>query len=179
MARTATSPLSTQSFPASEGAGTITIDVAAKLLMVTPEWVRRLTKDGWIAKTERGRYRVVDVVQGYIRFLKDEARRATKMASYTRLQEIRARKEELAVAQTERELVPLAEAMTLVDEVAGAVVARVNAIPARFTRNIEERAALQREVDEALAEVADRIAKLGHAFRAGQDDPAADEEDAA
>ena len=71
------------------------------------------------------------------------------------------------------------EAMTLVDEVAGAVVARVNAIPARFTRNIEQRAALQREVDEALAEVADRIGKLGHAFRSGQDDPAADEEEAA
>ena len=39
-----------------EAAGTITIEVAAKLLMVTPEWVRRLTKDGWIAKTDRGRY---------------------------------------------------------------------------------------------------------------------------
>jgi predicted transcriptional regulator of viral defense system len=36
----------------------------AKLPLVTPEWVRRLTKDGWIAKTERGRYRVVDVVRG-------------------------------------------------------------------------------------------------------------------
>ena len=44
------------------------------------------------------------------------------MSAHTRLQEIRARKEELAVAQTERELVPLVEAMTLVDEVAGAVV---------------------------------------------------------
>ena len=64
MARAATSPVSTPPLPASEGAGTITIDVAAKLLMVTPEWVRRLTKDGWIAKTERGRYRVVDVVRG-------------------------------------------------------------------------------------------------------------------
>ncbi|MFZ1895412.1 MAG: hypothetical protein WAU59_15245 [Rhodoplanes sp.] len=53
-----------QPLPGSEGAGTITIEVAAKLLMVTPEWVRRLTKDGWIARTERGRYRVVDVVQG-------------------------------------------------------------------------------------------------------------------
>jgi hypothetical protein len=39
-----------------------------------------------------------------------EARRATKTASHTRLQEIRARKEELAVAQAERELVPLVEA---------------------------------------------------------------------
>ena len=36
----------------------------AKLPLVTPEWVRRLTKDGWIAKTERGGYRVVDVVRG-------------------------------------------------------------------------------------------------------------------
>ena len=44
-----------QPLPGSEGAGTITIEVAAKLLMVTPEWVRRLTKDGWIARTERGR----------------------------------------------------------------------------------------------------------------------------
>jgi predicted transcriptional regulator of viral defense system len=66
-----------QPLAGSEGAGTITIDVAAKLLMVTPEWIRRLSKDGWIAKTERGRYRVVDVVQGYIRFLKDEARRVS------------------------------------------------------------------------------------------------------
>jgi hypothetical protein len=32
--------------------------------MVTPEWIRRLSKDGWITKTERGRYRVVDVVRG-------------------------------------------------------------------------------------------------------------------
>ena len=168
MARSAIATAPVQPLPGSETAGTITIEVAAKLLMVTPEWVRRLTKDGWIAKTERGRYRVVDVVQGYIRFLKDEARRATKTAAHTRLQEIRARKEELAVAQTERELVPLVEAMTLVDEVAGAVVARVNAIPARFTRNMEQRAALQREVDEALAEVADCIEKLGVTFQSGR-----------
>ena len=64
MARTATSPLSTQPLPGNDSAGTITTNVAAKLLMVTPEWVRRLTKDGWIAKIERGHYRVVDVMPG-------------------------------------------------------------------------------------------------------------------
>jgi hypothetical protein len=173
MARDAAKPL-----PSHDAAGTISIEVAAKLLMVTPEWVRRLTKDGWITKADRGRYRTVDVVQGYIRFLKDEARRSTKTAAHSRLQEIRARKEELVVAQTERELVPLTEAMTLVDEVAGAVVARVNAIPARVTRNIEQRRLLQQEVDEALLEVADRIEKLGRAFRSSGDDHAADEEEA-
>jgi hypothetical protein len=102
MARTV--PVSAQPLPGGEGAGTITIEVAAKLLMVTPEWVRRLTKDGWIAKTERGRYRVVDVVQGYIRFLKDEARRATKTASHNRLQEIRARKNRIRLDRRNRRL---------------------------------------------------------------------------
>jgi hypothetical protein len=159
-----------------EAAGTITVEVAAWLLMVTPEWIRRLSKDGWIPKVDRGRYRVVDVVQGYIRFLKDDARRSSKTASLSRLQDIRTRKEELAVAQAERELVPLTEAMTLVDEVAGAVVSRVNAIPARFTRNIEQRALLQREVDDALTEVADRIAKLSRSYRSGDEDPATEEE---
>ena len=80
MARAATSPVSTPPLSASEAAGTITIDVAAKLLMVTPEWVRRLTKDGWIAKTERGRYRVVDVVR--VRALKGaSAMRPSQVAS--------------------------------------------------------------------------------------------------
>ena len=161
-----------------ENGSTIAVDVAAKLLMVTPEWVRRLTKDGWIAKADRRRYRVVDVVHGYIRFLKDEARRSTKTAAHTRLQDIRTRKEELAVAQSERELVPLVDAMTLVDEVTGAVVMRVHAIPARFTQDLEQRERLQQEIDEALVEVADRIEKLGRAFRSGQYDPPSDEEEA-
>jgi hypothetical protein len=156
----------------------ITTAQAASLVMVTPEWIRRLAKDGWIAKAERGRFRLPDVVQGYIKFLKDEGRRSSKTASHARLQEIKTRKEELAVARAERELIPLVDAMTLVDEIAGTVVARVNAIPARMTRNPEERAKLQQEIDEALAEVADRVQKLGTAARAGCDDPPADEEEA-
>ena len=71
-----------QPLPGSEGAGTITIDVAAKLLMVTTEWVCRLAKDGWITKTERGRYRVVDVVRGSARALKGaSAMRPSPVAS--------------------------------------------------------------------------------------------------
>ena len=42
---TRTVPISAQPLSRNDGAGTITIDVAAKLLMVAPEWVRRLTKD--------------------------------------------------------------------------------------------------------------------------------------
>ena len=117
MARTV--PISAQPLPGSEAAGTITIEVAAKLLMVTPEWIRRLSKDGWVAKTERGRYRVVDVVQGYVPLSQGRSSPRDQDGVPYPAAEIRARKEELAVAQTERELVPLADAMTLVDEVEG------------------------------------------------------------
>ena len=50
MARGARETSPAQPLPGSEGAGTVTIDVAAKLLMVTPEWVRRLAKDGGIRR---------------------------------------------------------------------------------------------------------------------------------
>ena len=161
-------------------AETITLAEAMALLQLSKQRLGQLVKDGWIKRPpSRGRYGLADVVQGYIRFLRDDARRSSKSAAHSRLQDVRVRKEELAIAERERELVPLADAMTLVDEVCGAVVARVNAIPARFTRNIEQRAALQREVDDALTEVADHIEKLGGAFSSGRDDTAPDEEDSA
>ena len=54
MARSAKATVSAQPLPGSDGSGTITIDVAAKLLMVPPEWVRRLAKDGWITRPSAG-----------------------------------------------------------------------------------------------------------------------------
>src|SRR6266540_4102737 len=68
---------------------------AAKLLMVSPAWVRRLAKDGWISKVDGRHFRLVDVVQGHIRFMRDEKRRSNKTASACRVQEARAREIEI------------------------------------------------------------------------------------
>ena len=46
---------------------TITTEQAARLLMISGERVRQLSKQGWITKVERDRYLLVDVVQGYNR----------------------------------------------------------------------------------------------------------------
>jgi len=48
----------------------ITSALAARLLMVSPERVRQLSKEGWIEKQGRDQFLLVDVVQGYIRFRK-------------------------------------------------------------------------------------------------------------
>ena len=41
---------------------TITTEQAARLLMISGERVRQLSKQGWITKVERDRYLLVDVM---------------------------------------------------------------------------------------------------------------------
>lgn len=54
----------------------ITADTAARLLMVTPARLKELIAAGWIPKPNRGQLDTVDVVQGYVRFLKSPEGRA-------------------------------------------------------------------------------------------------------
>lgn len=55
-----------------EEAGLISGAVAARLLLLTPEEFRLLDRAGWFASVGKDRYRVVDVVQGYIRYLQKQ-----------------------------------------------------------------------------------------------------------
>lgn len=66
-------------------AGTITTAQAARLLMLSDERIRQLVKDGYIPRVAQGRFNLVAVVQGYIRFLKDEERRSSKSAADNRV----------------------------------------------------------------------------------------------
>lgn len=59
-------------------AGTITTAQAARLLMVSDERIRQLAKNGHIPKIAKDRFNLIVVVQGYIRFLKDEERRSSR-----------------------------------------------------------------------------------------------------
>jgi len=54
--------------------GTITTEVAASLLMITPPLFLEISKKGWFAPIARNRpnqWRIVNVVQGYVRYLQD------------------------------------------------------------------------------------------------------------
>ena len=127
-------------------AGVITTAQAAKLLMVSEAWLGRLAKEGYIQKLDRGRWNLVSVVQGHIRFLKDEERRSTKSAAHTRIQDIRAER---------RELVPLDDARLVLDTAAAEMRAKLMAIPPAFTREVEERRKFEGLVVDALNEIAE------------------------
>ena len=114
-------------------AGTISLALAAKLLMLTPQRVNQLARQGAIPKAQRGRYTLVGVVQGYIGFLKDDERRASKGSADAALKAIRAKREALRLAREEAELVPLADVLSAMDAVVGAVALEMNDVAARFT----------------------------------------------
>ncbi len=52
---------------------TYPVDTIAELLDLTPRRVYQLTTEGIIPKASRGRYELVPVVRGYIKYLRDRA----------------------------------------------------------------------------------------------------------
>ena len=145
---------------------------AAKLLMVSEAWLGRLAKEGYIKKLERGRWNLVAVVQGHIRFLKDEERRNNKSAAHTRIQDIRAERLDLQLRAERRELVPLDDARLVLDTAAAEMRAKLMAIPPAFTREVEERRKLEALVVDALNEIADAMDQKAEALESGDVDAA-------
>ncbi len=58
-----------------DNAGTITRDVAARLIMVEPGAFDQLVREGWFKPVSRLRYKLVDVVQGHIKSMQHEVER--------------------------------------------------------------------------------------------------------
>jgi len=52
---------------------TYPVEIVAELLDLTPRRVYQLTTAGIIPKASRGRYELVPVVRGYIKYLRDRA----------------------------------------------------------------------------------------------------------
>jgi phage terminase Nu1 subunit (DNA packaging protein) len=61
-------------------AGTIALDVAARLLMVEQSEFAGLARAGWFKVATKGRYRLVEVVQGYLKSLTHEIERGRTAA---------------------------------------------------------------------------------------------------
>jgi hypothetical protein len=87
--------------------GMISVKQAATLLGVTPRWIRQLSADGFLPSPVDGSLPLVGAIQGYIKWLKDDERRAARMSAQTRVQSARAREIELRIARMEQGLIPV------------------------------------------------------------------------
>ena len=137
----------------------VNTDQAARLVMKGVERIRQLAKAGWIAQEGTvldRRYRLLDVVQGYIRFRDDEDRRTNKSAAHSRIQDARSREVELKNAQREGKLIELEDAIETIAEVVGMLRLQFSGLPARVTRDL----ILRRTIETAVNDILDHIADL-------------------
>lgn len=153
----------------SEDPGVITTEQAARLLMCSHVWVGKLVKMGYIERVGRGRYNLVNVVQGYIRFLKDEDRRSSKSAAAARSKDVKTEFIEMQMKEKRRELVPMADAMEILDGSAAVVRSSIMSISSKYTRNKVERARLNEIIEATLNGIADQLDKKARALVTGKD----------
>lgn len=86
---------------------TLTRPAVAKLLMLSERRVSQLVAKGELPREERGRYELVSVIQGYIRFLhRVSAGRGTGSDDGARLMKAKADLAEMSASQMASELVP-------------------------------------------------------------------------
>lgn len=141
------------------GVDLITLDVAGRLLMIGPERVRQLIKAGYITRPKPGYTTVISAVQGYIRFLKEDARKDTKTAAQSRTSDARARKIELEIAREERDLIPKADAYLAMDIVVAEVNQQLSGLAARTTRDVPLRREIEAKVHDAKARIAEALTR--------------------
>jgi hypothetical protein len=155
-----------------EGATIISTAVVCQLLMLSRQRIDQLVRDGYIKKLEKGQFSLVEAVQGYIRFLRDETRRQNISAADSRVRDARAKDIEVRTMQRLGRLVPLDVYEEMIDNIAGVVRSEFAGLAAASTRDLNARRIIEREVNARLRRIAEYA--MAQAIRLETDRPAAD-----
>jgi phage terminase Nu1 subunit (DNA packaging protein) len=149
----------------------ISHDMAARLLMIVPDRIRQLQREGYISKEHRGKVPLISAVQGYIRFLQDAAKKTSKTAADSRVRDARAAEIEMRNDERMRKLIPIEDATAAQDYLVGVVREVMNSIPARVTRDVELRRKIEAEVNAAQVKIAEALRASADVARKGGDLP--------
>lgn len=133
--------------------GRRSVHLAGPLIGKSAQWIRRLIAEGFIPKQTDGTVLERDVYLGYIRWLTDEQRRATKVAAESRVRDARAREIELRIAEREGRLIEIVDMEEVLDEYGGMLRAELSGLPARVTRDL----VLRRTIEQAIEDILNRV----------------------
>lgn len=148
-------------------------DALATLLDVTPRRVRQIASESHIKAAGRGLWPVAPIVRAAVAAAGREREGSAERDARAALMRARAREIELRTAREEGELVPTEEAVAYTQSVVGALISRMNGLPARITRDARERRKIEAILDEIRADVAKASAEHGPAYRSLPDEPEA------
>jgi hypothetical protein len=122
-------------------------------LGVSRQYVEKLAADGVIERGPTG----FDQDQSrlkYISWLRDPRRRSARAEAEAELRQLK---------MTALRLMEHAEHIEILDDLVGLVRTELAALPARLTRDLQERRRIERAVDEILHRMADRAEEMARA----------------
>jgi len=116
------------------------------------------------------------VIRGVIAYYEDLQSKNSKTAAASRATEARTREIELRIQERMRDLIPLEDARAVVSEMAALVRAEFQGLPARFTRDMQDRRKLEQEIDGAFDRLSRRAEEAARSLETGRPDLEAERE---
>jgi hypothetical protein len=132
----------------------VTTATVVDLLMLSRQRLAQLEGEGRLQRAGPDKWHTVNTVRAYIVFMRDAARMNSGAAN-NRLREARAVEIEQRTAERLGKVCPIEDVGSLVDFLAGATRSEFGSLPARVTRDLGLRQVIEREVNCALARIAD------------------------
>jgi hypothetical protein len=133
----------------------LNVEQLSALLLVSAAWIRGLAHEGVLHKVG-SRFRLIDAVQAYLRYQRDEQRRTGKQAVTNRVIEARAKEIEITTAQRERQLMPTEQCIEIVDTMVGMFLSGLSELPAQCSRDFKVRATVEKATRDLRQKIADR-----------------------
>ena len=158
------------------GSNTLTVNQVAALCGRSTQWVHHLAKAGFVQKQGKNEYALVAVIRGVIAYYEDLQSKNSKTAAASRATEARTREIELRIQERMRDLIPLEDARAVVSEMAALVRAEFQGLPARFTRDMQDRRKLEQEIDGAFDRLSRRAEEAARSLETGRPDLEAERE---
>lgn len=141
----------------------VTLDELANLTNLSKTWLNKLANDGFFKSERRGFYRLGNVINGLMKFYKDDRRASSQTAAMHKVHEARAKQIEQQTARQARELISFELHGEIVDMIVGSIVAFCNGLPSMLTRDPTLRAEYIAKIDKERHRLSAYWAKLAKA----------------
>ncbi|MBL8574944.1 MAG: hypothetical protein JNM13_14805 [Hyphomicrobiaceae bacterium] len=138
----------------------VTSNDFADLIGVTPRHVGNLVASGIVTRAGRGRIALKASIRAMITDAKRSAGADQLSGEHAAFVKAKRRTAELRLAERQRELIPLTEAIAVIDDVVGSIRHALDAIPAQISRDPATRNTCRELIDAALERAAGKLEQL-------------------
>lgn len=139
----------------------------AEHLGLSRTYLDRLVASGVITRDDDGKFDVDACRLKYIRSLRQARRSSPVTEAQAQLQRAKARRIELENGRLEGRLMEVQDCIAGVDEIVGVMLVHLSSLPARCTRDMPTRRAIETAIAQMRQEIADTAAKKAREHKGG------------